>query len=45
VFTKDNKADVFTKNTKSESFVSVMDYMMDKNQFEIREGVKSPKVT
>jgi hypothetical protein len=45
VFTKDNKADVFTKNTKSESFVSVMDYMMDKNQFEIREGVKSPSVT
>jgi hypothetical protein len=29
VFTMDNKADVFTKNTKSESFVSVMDYMMD----------------
>jgi hypothetical protein len=25
VFTKENKADVFTKNTKNESFVSVMD--------------------
>jgi hypothetical protein len=38
---------LFTKraNDGSESFVSVMDYMMDKNQFEIREGVKSPSVT
>ena len=45
VRTKENKADVFTKNTKSEDFKSVMDYMMDKTQFETREGVKSPSGT
>ena len=41
VCTKENLADVYTKNTKSEEYNSVHDYMVDRSQFEIREGVKS----
>jgi hypothetical protein len=40
VKTEDNMADPYTKNVKSEIYNrSVLNYMMDKQQFDSREGV------
>ena len=40
VKTEDNRADIFTKNSKSDIYIrSIRDYMISKHQFELREGV------
>jgi hypothetical protein len=41
VRTAENKADPFTKNVKSDIYTaSIQDYMISKDQFDLREGVK-----